>query len=217
MVPNLLVLLVGLAAILATSPGAATECPETERGVNVRPPGPAETTGSETVVLLGHVRLGQGIENRVLRLRRLTLSPAAQVGWHEHGDRSLLIYVERGTYTEFRSDCRVPIRHPTGATIQETIGTKHWWRNEGADQVVLLMSDITTPDAVDRLNLRSNPVGQAAVEQGSSVSNEEARVRSEIMPLFTAMQAAANVRDAEAHLAPFVRRSESVGPERPEQ
>jgi hypothetical protein len=32
-----------------------------------------------------------------------------------------------------------------------------------------------------------------------------ARVRSEIMPLFTAMQEAANVHDAEAHMAPFVR------------
>lgn len=34
---------------------------------------------------------------------------------------------------------------------------------------------------------------------------EEARVRGEIMPLFEAMQDAANVHDAEAHLAPFVR------------
>jgi hypothetical protein len=38
----------------------------------------------------------------------------------------------------------------------------------------------------------------------ASEASQEARVRAEIMPLFTAMQAAANVHDAEAHLAFFV-------------
>jgi hypothetical protein len=47
----------------------------------------------------------------------------------------------------------------------------------------------------------------AACAVGSATASEasqEARVRAEIMPLFTAMQAAANVHDAEAHLAFFV-------------
>ncbi len=133
--------------------GLAAGCPPEARGVDVRPTGPAETFGEETVALLGHVRLGQGIDNRVLRLRRITLAPGAQVGWHEHGDRSLLILVESGTYTEYRSDCRVPIRHQAGDTIEEAIGTRHWWRNEGDVPVVLLMSDVTTPDALHKLNL----------------------------------------------------------------
>lgn len=41
-----------------------------------------------------------------------------------------------------------------------------------------------------------------------SAETTETRVRAEIMPLFTAMQAAANIHDAEAHLAPFARGSE---------
>jgi quercetin dioxygenase-like cupin family protein len=149
-------LLVGSTLFLALAcpvAALAAECPPEARGVYVRPPGPRETLGEETVTLLGAVTLGQGIDNRMLRLRRITLAPGAQVGWHAHGDRALLIYVESGTYTEYRSDCRVPIRHRAGDTIEETIGTKHWWRNEGTVPVVVLMSDITTPEAVDRLNL----------------------------------------------------------------
>ncbi len=45
----------------------------------------------------------------------------------------------------------------------------------------------------------ATPGGTAATQAG------EARARAEIMPLFEAMQDAANVHDAEAHLAPFVR------------
>jgi quercetin dioxygenase-like cupin family protein len=145
--------LLAIAALVWGTAASAGECPTSERGIDVRPPGPSETLGNETVVLLGHVQLGQGIQGKVLRLRRITLSPGAQVGWHEHGDRSVVLFVESGTYTEYRSDCRVPIRHEPGSTIEERIGTKHWWRNEGATPVVVLMSDITTPDAVERLNL----------------------------------------------------------------
>lgn len=140
-------------ALFANSAAIAAQCPAGQAGEDVRPPGPEETIGEETIVALGHVLLGQGIENRALRLRRLSLPPGAQVGWHEHGERSLLLYVESGVYTEYRSDCRVPIQHRAGDTIEETIGTKHWWRNEGAEPVVLLIADITTPEAVDALNL----------------------------------------------------------------
>ena len=145
--------LLTLAVLAWTTAAEAAGCPMEDRGIDMRPPGPTESLGEETVALLGHVRLGQGIDDRVLRLRRITLSPGAQVGWHEHGDRSLLLFVESGIYTEYRSDCRVPIRHEAGNAIEEAIGTKHWWRNEGAVPVVLLISDIVTPDAVDRLNL----------------------------------------------------------------
>jgi len=45
----------------------------------------------------------------------------------------------------------------------------------------------------------ATPVGMTAT------GSDEERVRAEIMPLFTAMQDAANVHDAEAHLAYFIR------------
>jgi hypothetical protein len=45
----------------------------------------------------------------------------------------------------------------------------------------------------------------AALPAVAADATGEARVRAGIMPLFTAMQAAANVHDAEAHLAYFVR------------
>ena len=157
---------VAVAALLWTSSALGAECPADQRGIDVRSPGPSETVGEETVALLGHVKLGQSIEDRVLRLRRITLAPGAQVGWHEHGDRSLLLFVESGTFTEYRSDCRVPISHPAGTTIEESIGTKPWWRNEGADPVVLLISDITTPAAVEKLNLPSKQSGAMSVSTG---------------------------------------------------
>ena len=121
--------------------------------MDVRPPGPSETRGQESAALLGHVQLGQGVENRALRLRRVTLAPRAQVGWHVHGDRALLFLIESGTMTEYRSDCRAPIEHPAGSIVQETIGTKHWWRNEGSEPAVMLLADITTPEAVDEVGL----------------------------------------------------------------
>jgi quercetin dioxygenase-like cupin family protein len=153
MLPKAIKQLIAFLIFGCSSIAAAAECPVGERGIDVQPPGPTETLGEQTVTLLGYVLLGQGIDNRVLRLRRITVFPGAQIGWHEHGDRSLLLFVESGTYTEYRSDCRVPIRHEVGSTIQEAIGTKHWWRNEGQVPVVLLVSDITTPDAVQKLNL----------------------------------------------------------------
>lgn len=135
-------------------------CPEGQQGVDVRAPGPSETTGQDMARLLGHVLLGQGVDNRVLRLRRVTLAPGAQVAWHEHKDRSLMFVIESGAMTEYRSDCRVPIRHPAGSVVEETLGTKHWWRNEEAVPAVMVLSDITTPDAVDEVDLPGRPPGR---------------------------------------------------------
>ena len=54
-------------------------------------------------------------------------------------------------------------------------------------------------------------LGGCATPVGTAASAfEEARVRAEIMPLFEAMQAAANVHDAEAHLAYFIRGPELI-------
>ena len=140
---------------LACSAGSAmaAECPEDQRAADVLTTGPAETTGQESAVLLGHVLLGQGIENRALRLRRVTLAPGAQVAWHEHKDRSLMFILESGAMTEYRSDCRIPVRHQAGSVVREAIGTKHWWRNEGEVPAVMVLADVAAPDAVDKLDL----------------------------------------------------------------
>lgn len=154
---------VATALVLASSSAAAggAHCPQDQRGFDVRAPGPKETHG-ETGTMLGYVLLGQGVQDRVLRLRRMSVSPGGQTGWHEHGDRSLLFLVESGVFTEYRSDCRVPIEHHAGETVEESIGTKHWWRNEGLVPVLLLLSDIAGADAPEALNLPLTPSKKAS-------------------------------------------------------
>ena len=149
-----------LALVSSSAAAAGAQCPEDQRGLDVRAPGPKETHG-ESETLLGYVVLGQGIQDRVLRLRRMSVAPGGQTRWHEHGDRSLLFFVESGVFTEYRSDCRVPIEHRAGDAVEETIGTKHWWRNEGSVPVLLLLSDIAKADAPAALNLPPTPSEKA--------------------------------------------------------
>jgi quercetin dioxygenase-like cupin family protein len=82
------------------------------------------------------------VQGRLLRLRRLVVEPGGVVPWHEHANRPALIYVVSGEITEYASTCAVPIVHRAGEAATETHSTSHWWKNTGAETVVLLSADL---------------------------------------------------------------------------
>ena len=43
-----------------------------------------------------------GVKDRLLRLRRLEIKPGGEVPWHSHADRPAIIYIVKGSITEYR-------------------------------------------------------------------------------------------------------------------
>jgi len=82
------------------------------------------------------------LKDHALRLRRLVIKPGGIVPWHSHTDRPAIIYIIRGTITEYRSTCKVPILHKAGDATPEVKGTSHWWKNTGGTTVILLSADL---------------------------------------------------------------------------
>ena len=82
------------------------------------------------------------LKEHALRLRRLVIQPGGIVSWHSHTDRPAIIYVLKGTVTEYRSTCAVPIVHRAGESTGEVKGTSHWWKNTGRRTAILLSADL---------------------------------------------------------------------------
>ena len=82
------------------------------------------------------------LKGRLFRLRQLDIEPGGIVPWHSHDERPAQIYVVKGTITEYRSNCAVPIVHNAGDVAPESKGTSHWWQNTGSEPVVLISVDI---------------------------------------------------------------------------
>ena len=82
------------------------------------------------------------LDQRRLRMRLMTIAPGGIVPFHSHEDRPALIMVNSGEIYEYSSKCAVPILHKTGEISREFLGTKHWWKNTGAQMVDLTIADI---------------------------------------------------------------------------
>ncbi|GAC1486835.1 MAG: cupin domain-containing protein [Acetobacteraceae bacterium] len=82
------------------------------------------------------------IQDRLFRLRKLTIQPGGIVPWHSHGDRPALITIVEGEVVEYASTCTVPIVHRAGDSTAETHTTAHWWKNLGKKTVVLYSADL---------------------------------------------------------------------------
>jgi quercetin dioxygenase-like cupin family protein len=141
-----------LAVTAAVTAAQAGECPASA----MRPD--ARTTGQTmpkavTDNVLGAIPLGDqiGVDGRSLRLRRLVVQPGGVVPWHSHTDRPALIITVRGSITEYRSTCAVPIEHPAGDVAREVKGVSHWWRNNTKQPAVLLSADVKA-DEVAKAN-----------------------------------------------------------------
>lgn len=140
--PLIISLALGIAAA-ATSASAGT-CPADQMRTDARTSGvtmPNKVTDTE----LAFVKLGdqiEGLDNRRLRLRRLVVRPGGIVPWHSHTDRPALIMTVRGTISEYRSTCAVPIVHRSGDVVEEVKGVSHYWKNTGDVDAILLAADI---------------------------------------------------------------------------
>jgi quercetin dioxygenase-like cupin family protein len=137
-----------IASVFATSAASvfAGECPADK----VVPDGQGQkmvTTAAKDVtdVVRSSTDLGKesiGANGYLFRLRQLDIKPGGVVPWHSHGERPAMIYMVKGTVTEYSSSCAVPIVHKAGDVAPEKKGTSHWWQNTGTEPVVLISVDI---------------------------------------------------------------------------
>jgi len=133
------------ALVLSISGAAwAGECPADKVGTNklanapTAPVGVVDTELASVDLSKENVKLS----DRRLRLRAMTIAPGGVVPLHSHEDRPALIKVNAGEIYENSSKCLVPILHKAGDVARESLGTQHWWKNEGSQPVELTIGDI---------------------------------------------------------------------------
>lgn len=131
------------ATTLAALPASAGECPAGQQGTNALAEHPTAPKGV-TDEVIGSLDLGTelGVNGRDLRLRRLVIQPGGVVPFHSHKDRPAIIITLRGEILEYASNCRAPIAHRAGETVNETAGVTHYWVNRSKKVVELLSADV---------------------------------------------------------------------------
>ncbi len=132
------------AALAASTRAFASACPADKVGGDVMGPGATKHKGV-TDAVIGSIDL---VNEKVklagyqLRTRRLVIDPGGEVAWHSHAERPAMIYILKGTITEFKSTCAVPIVHKAGDLAVETHEVSHWWKNSGKESVIILSFDL---------------------------------------------------------------------------
>ena len=136
--------LLTLTATLASPAVFAGQCPVDKMITDATKPDPSPAKGvtDDVISAINLADEPAKIENRMLRLRKLTIAPGGVVPWHSHADRPAIIYILSGEITEYASNCAVPIVHKAGDVARETHVTAHWWKNTGTETVVLLSADL---------------------------------------------------------------------------
>ena len=134
---SLAALIVAAAASVAAPAAFAGQCPPDKMMADATKPNstPAKGVTDNVLAAINLADEPAKIENRMLRLRKLTITPGGVVPWHSHGDRPAIIYIVSGEVTEYASNCAVPIVHKTGDVARETHVTAHWWKNTGKETV----------------------------------------------------------------------------------
>ena len=104
---------------------------------------PTSNQGLEALTL-ETVDLGmeiEGMQDRQLRLRMLTLEPGGHIGVHSHKDRPAVAYILQGTTTVTFGNGTVR-RFSAGESISATRDTTHWHRNEEQENMTLVTVDV---------------------------------------------------------------------------
>ncbi|MBT9314874.1 cupin domain-containing protein [Leptothoe spongobia] len=107
--------------------------------------GPTETSGIESLIMLGAIDLQsefEALEGYTLRARELVITPGGQVAVHQHDNRPGLAYIIEGEMVEYRNDQDEPIVRSAGAVSFEKTGVVHWWKNESSNNARALVVDI---------------------------------------------------------------------------
>jgi quercetin dioxygenase-like cupin family protein len=141
---------IGLFAFIGFA--SAGECPAGKVKEGARTSGETKPVGvTDTVIAsIDLAPKGGNFKGQLLRMRKLTIAPGGVVPWHEHSERPANIYVISGTIEEYRANCEVPIVHKAGEVAMEFgKGFAHWWKNKGAEPVVLISADIFKDKAKD--------------------------------------------------------------------
>ncbi len=131
----------------------AGECPADKVAKDSVTSGPSTPVGvSDTVI--GSIDLGfksVAFQGEQFRMRQLVVEPGGVVPWHSHGERPAIIYIIKGSITEYRSTCAVPIEHKAGeVTAEHGAELSHWWKNNTKEPAVLLSSDILHESTSDK-------------------------------------------------------------------
>lgn len=138
-------LLVLGAVVLFSDNALAGECPADKVAENAVTSGPSTPNGV-TDMLIGSIDLEQkavAFRGEQFRMRQLVVQPGGVVPWHSHAERPAIIYVVKGSITEYRSTCAVPIEHKAGEVTSEFgADLAHWWKNTSKEPTVLISSDI---------------------------------------------------------------------------
>ncbi len=99
-----------------------------------------------TPELLGEVTLADefnDVGTRKLRMRVITVAPEGIIGLHSHANRPSVEYVLSGTAVEVRGDKSVDMKSGSQMIADHTV--EHYWRNTGAEPLVILAVDIYQP------------------------------------------------------------------------
>ena len=131
---------------LAATGVQAGECPADKRvadgqGQKMVSLGPKEVTDM-VVASTDLSREKVALNDHLFRARRLVVKPDGVVPWHSHDERPAMIYVVKGSITEYASNCAAPIVHKAGDIAREAKGTSHWWENKGKGAAQLISVDL---------------------------------------------------------------------------
>jgi quercetin dioxygenase-like cupin family protein len=128
---------------MIAEPSYAGQCPAAQQGSNALADRPTAPKGVSDKVI-GSIDLGSelGVNGRDLRLRRLVIQPGGVVPFHSHNGRPAIIITLNGEILEYASNCRAPIVHRAGETVNETAEVAHYWVNRGKSAVELLSADV---------------------------------------------------------------------------
>jgi quercetin dioxygenase-like cupin family protein len=131
-------------ATLGSTAAFAGECPAGKAGENKLANAPTAPVGvvDDELASIDLSKENVKLSERRLRLRKMTIAPGGIVPFHSHADRPALIKVVSGEIFENSSKCLVPILHKAGEVARESLGTQHWWKNEGTQPVELTIGDI---------------------------------------------------------------------------
>ncbi len=133
------------AVVLFGGNAHAGECPADKVAKDSVTSGPDMPNGV-TDMVIGSIDLGfksVAFKGEQFRMRQLVVQPGGVVPWHSHAERPAIIYVVKGSITEYRSTCAVPIEHKAGEVTSEFgADLAHWWKNTSKEPTVLISSDI---------------------------------------------------------------------------
>lgn len=109
-------------------------------------PGPAQNERM-TNFELGSYDLGRDLPQlpgRTLRARFWLMEPGGVIGEHCHDDRPAYVYLLQGEVEETTWTPNGPVRRTirAGEAVAERNGTRHWWVNQGRDNVLMVAVDV---------------------------------------------------------------------------